>query len=305
VSSFRRNRAEAIAFFGFTSPWFLGFVALGALPLVFSLIISFTSFQLYGFHDFHWIGLRNYRNAWSDTRTVQSLKDTAVVTAIFVPLGIVVQIALAVLLNTTTRLRGLFRTLFYLPAVIPAVVGILLIWKGVVTSDGGVFDTIYHVFRPHAYVDWLQSHARLVLILFMIWSTSGLGMLVFLAGLQNISRELRDAATADGATPFQTLRTITLPLLTPVIFLQLILGLIGASQMLIQPILFGSGEASPFFNSPNPGTDVLPALVWQVSFQYIDYGRGAALGWMLFLIVLGGTLLLFGTSRRWVYYGSD
>lgn len=301
----RRDRAEALAFFGFTSPWFLGFVALGAIPLVFSLIISFTSFQLYGFHDFHWVGLRNYRNAWSDSRTVASFEDTAVITAIIVPVGVVVQISLAVLLNSTSRLRGLFRTLLYLPAVIPAVVGILLIWKGVMVNDGGVFDTVYHVFRPGVYVDWLEQHARLVLVLFMIWSTSGLGMLVFLAGLQNLPHELRDAAAADGATSSQILRTITLPLLTPVIFLQLVLGLIGASQMLIQPILFGSGEASPFFNAPQTGTDVLPALVWQVSFQYVDYGRGAALGWMLFAIVLAGTLVLFATTRRWVYYASD
>jgi multiple sugar transport system permease protein len=147
-----------------------------------------------------------------------------------------------------------------------------------------------------------------ILILFMIWSTAGLGMLVFLAGLQNVSRQLREAASLDGATRRQILRTITLPLLTPVIFVQLILGLIAAAQMMIQPILFGSSVGlggSPFFNTPAQGADLLPAHVFDVTFISAAPGTGAALSWILFLIVLALTLVLFASGRLWVFYGSD
>jgi multiple sugar transport system permease protein len=133
-------------------------------------------------------------------------------------------------------------------------------------------------------------------------------MMVFLAGLQNVSRQLREAASLDGATRHQILRTITLPLLTPVIFVQLILGLIAAAQMMIQPILFGSavaGVGSPFFNAPARGADLLPAHIFDVTFIGAAPGTGAALSWILFLIILAITLALFATGKLWVFYGSD
>jgi multiple sugar transport system permease protein len=133
-------------------------------------------------------------------------------------------------------------------------------------------------------------------------------MLVFLAGLQNVSRQLREAASLDGATRRQILRTITLPLLTPVIFVQLILGLIAAAQMMIQPILFGSAigsGGSPFFNAPAPGADLLAAHIFDVTFIGAAPGTGAALSWLLFVIILAVTLALFATGRFWVFYGSD
>jgi ABC-type sugar transport system permease subunit len=125
-----------------------------------------------------------------------------------------------------------------------------------------------------------SDQGRLILILYMVWATAGLGMLVFLAGLQNVSRELQDAAALDGATRRQILRTITLPLLTPVIFLQLVLGLIAAAQMMLQQILLGStiGSAgSPFFCTPAKGADILPAQVFGVTFVGAAPGAGAAL----------------------------
>jgi multiple sugar transport system permease protein len=210
--------------------------------------------------------------------------------------------------NTTARWRGLFRTVFYLPALIPAVASILLIWRVALFGTNGAADRIYHVFDPDGQILWLDQHGRLILILFMVWSTAGLGMMVFLAGLQNMSRELQEAARADGATRSQIFRTITLPLLTPVIFLQLVLGLISTSQMMIQPILFGSGDyggQSPFFWVPRRGTDVLSSEIWGSSFRSFALSYGAALSWILFLIVLAITLLLFGTSKRWVFYNAD
>jgi multiple sugar transport system permease protein len=303
-----RKRKEVAAFCGFISPWMIGFLLFAAVPLVVSLVMSMATFDLYGLKNFHWIGLAHYRFALEDPATREALVDTAVFTAIFVPLGLVVQVGLALLVNSGTRLRNVFCAFFYLPAVIPTVVSILLIWRIGIAGQDGVFDRVYHLFAPHSDVAWLDEQGRLVLILYMIWATAGLGMLIFLAGLQNVSRSLRDAAALDGATRGQIARTITLPLLTPVIFVQLVLGLITAAQMMIQPILLGSSlglGGSPFFNAPATGADLLPAHIFDVTFIGAAPGTGAALSWMLFLIVLAVTLVLFASGRFWVFYGSD
>jgi multiple sugar transport system permease protein len=308
VLGLRHERREVVSFCGFISPWFVGFVLFSALPLLASLVMSLATFDLYDLKNFHWVGLAHYRFAFEDPITREALEDTAIFTAIFVPLGLVVQIGLAVLLNSGVRLRNVFSAVFYLPAVIPTVVSILIIWRIAIAGPDGVFDRVYHIFAPHGTISWLDQQGRLILILFMVWSTAGLGMLVFLAGLQNVSRELREAAALDGATRGQILRTITLPLLTPVIFLQLVLGLIAAAQIMIQPILFGStiGSAgSPFFYAPAQGADIFPARIFDVTFVGAAPGAGAALSWMLFVIVLAVTLALFATGKFWVFYGSD
>jgi multiple sugar transport system permease protein len=144
-----------------------------------------------------------------------------------------------------------------------------------------------------------------MLIMFMIWSTAGLGMMVFLAGLQEISAELREAAALDGASSWQILRTITIPLLTPVIFLQLVLGVIGAMQVLVQPILLDPGQFDLFVGLPRDDANLLPTMVFRSTFVNFDLNHGAALAWMVFLMVLAVTVILFRTARYWVFYGGD
>jgi multiple sugar transport system permease protein len=307
LSRNRRHR-EVLAFCGFISPWFIGFVLFAAVPLLLSLLMSMATFDLYGLKNFHWVGLAHYRTALESPDARAALEDTAIFTAIFVPLGLVIQIGLAFLVSSGGRLRDVFCVLFYLPVVIPTVVSILLIWRVGIAGPDGVLDRVYHLFAPEGDISWLDQQGRTILILFMLWSTAGLGMLVFLAGLQNVSRHLREAAALDGATRGQILRTITLPLLTPVIFVQLILGLIASAQMMIQPILFGASVGfggSPFFQLPASGADLLPAHIFDVTFIASAPGLGAALSWLLFMIFLVVTLLVFATGRFWVFYGSD
>ena len=266
-----------------------------------------STFDLYGLRHFHWVGIEHYRLALEDPETRGALEDTAIFTAIFVPAGLALQIGLAVLVNSGGRFRGLFCALFYLPAVVPAVVSILLVWRLGIAGPGGVFDRVYHLFAPHGNVDWLAGQGRLVLVLYMLWSTAGLGMIVFLAGLRNVARELQEAAAVDGATRGQVLRTITLPLLTPVIFLQLILGLIAAAQMMIRAdplrldvrrrrlaVLLHAGPARTSclrtsshrtFVDASPGTG--------------RRSRGCLPD------DPAVTVLLFATSRFWVFYGGE
>lgn len=298
------ERADARAFIGFISPWFIGFVLVGALPLFVSIAMSLTKFDLYGLSNVRWAGLENYREALGDERVVTALKNTAIFTAIVVPLGMIVQIALAILLNTRVRFVGLFRAIFFIPSVLPVVVGVL-IFKEVVAAEEGLLTQLVRVFEPDAYQFWLDDHARSMLIIFMIWSTAGLGMMVFLAGLQEISAELREAAALDGASSRQILRTITIPLLTPVIFLQLVLGVIGAMQVLVQPILLDPRQFDLFVGLPRDDANLLPTMVFRSTFVNFDLNHGAALAWMVFLMVLAFTVLLFRTARYWVFYGGD
>ena len=137
-----RNRREVVAFCGFISPWFVGFVLFAAVPLLVSLLMSMATFDLYGLNDFHWVGFDHYRLALESPETREALVDTGIFTAIFVPLGLVLQIGLAVLINSGTRLRSVFAAAFYLPAVIPTVVSILLIWKIGIAGPEGVVDRV-------------------------------------------------------------------------------------------------------------------------------------------------------------------
>jgi multiple sugar transport system permease protein len=297
-----RERAEVRAFLGFVSPWLIGFVLVGAIPLVASLAMSLTSVRLYGLSHVHWVGLQNYRDALDNPENVMALENSAIFTAIVVPLGIVLQVALAILLNTGVRLVGVFRAIFFLPCVLP-VVAAVLIWKEVVAGDEGVLTKLVRVFDPGSVPYWLADHSRAMLIMFMIWSTAGLGMMVFLAGLQQISAELREAAALDGASGWQIFRTITIPLLTPVIFLQVVLGVIGAMQVLVQPILLAPRQFDLFGALPQEDATLLPTNVFRSTFVNWDVSHGAALAWLVFLMVLALTAVLFRTARYWVFYG--
>jgi multiple sugar transport system permease protein len=296
-----RQVAETRAFVGFVSPWFVGFVLAGAIPLLVSLAMSLTTFDLYGLSNVRWAGLENYREALDNPRVVASLKNSLVFTAIVVPLGMIVQIALAILLNTRVRFVGLFRAVFFVPSVLPAVVGVL-VFKEVIAADDGLLTRVAGLFEPDGFHFWLEDHARAMLIMLMIWSTAGLGMMVFLAGLQEISAELREAASLDGASSRQILFTITIPLLTPVIFLQLVLGVIGAMQVVVQPILLEPGQFDLYVGLPRDDAMLAPTRVFHSTFVDFDLNHGAALAWTIFLIVLVFTVVLFRTARYWVFY---
>jgi multiple sugar transport system permease protein len=298
------SRAEVRSFAGFLSPWFVGFVLAGALPLLASLAMSFTTFDLYGLSHVRWVGLENYREALRSQQTRTALKDSAVFTVIVVPLGVVVQIALAILLSTGVRVVGLFRAIVFVPSVLPAVAAVL-VWKQVVAGDDGLLSRLARVVDPGTAHFWLEDHARAMLIMLMIWSTAGLGMMVFLAGLRQISAELREAAALDGASSLQILRTITIPLLTPVIFLQVVLGVIGAMQVLIQPILLAPGGFDLYTGLPRDDVMLLPAVVFRSTFVHFDLNHGAAIAWLVFLIVVVVTVLLFRTARYWVVADAD
>lgn len=304
----RRRFRRALTFYLFVSPWLLGFALLSVVPLALGFAISFTNYDGLNFSALEFVGLANYGRALDDPDARHAFERTLVLLAAVVPAGLVVQLALALMLDQPIRAGGVFRTLFYVPHVLPVVAG-AWIWKVFTEANGGLLNALIGVVRPETYTQWIVEYPTVVLALFAIWGAAGGGMVIFLAGLQGIPAEYREAAMIDGADRWQVARYITLPLLTPVIFFSLVMGTIAAlsaTTALMQPILLTPGV-------PRMTPGVIPPLdnylfvvhAYNKIFVGQLFGYGAALLWILFAAVLALTLLLFKTSRRWVFYGVE
>lgn len=301
----RRGVRRAVAFYLLISPWLLGFVLLSAIPLIGAFVMSFTNYDGLNLDYVSFVGAENYTRAFADADAQYALGRTLLLMAVVVPIGLVLQLALALMVNQPIRFSNVFRTIFYLPYVIPVVAGVW-VWKIFLDPTGGVVNALIGTVIPNFDVRWLVQYPTAVLAILTIWGAAGGGMVVFLAGLQGIPAEYREAAMIDGASRSQVTRYITLPLLTPVIFFNLVTGIIVALQILVQPMLL-----SPGILGVNPGTVPPRENYFYVVHAYIEiftkqlFGYGAALLWLLFAVVLGLTVLLFKTSRRWVFYGVE
>ena len=301
----RRGFRRALTFYLLISPWLIGFVLLGAIPLAGAFVMSFTNYDGLNLDYLSFVGADNYTRALGDADAQYALGRTLLLMAVVVPVGLVLQLALALMVNQKIRFSNFFRTIFYLPYVIPVVASVW-IWKIFVDPTGGLLNALIGAVLPDANIRWLVDYPTAVLAVLTIWAAAGGGMVVFLAGLQGIPAEYREAAMIDGASRTQVTRFITLPLLTPVIFFNLVTGIIVALQILVQPMLL-----SPGILGLNPGTVPPRDNYLYVVHAYIEiftkqlFGYGSALLWVLFAVVLGLTVLLFKTSRRWVFYGVE
>ncbi|HEV8534547.1 MAG TPA: sugar ABC transporter permease [Candidatus Limnocylindria bacterium] len=301
----RRDVRRAVTFYLLISPWLVGFVLLGAIPLVAAFLMSFTNYDGLNLDYLRIVGADNYVRALGDADAQYALGRTLLLMAIVVPVGLALQLALALMVNQPIRFSNIFRTIFYLPYVIPVVAGVW-VWKIFVDPTGGLLNVMLGAVLPDPNIRWLVDYPTAVLAVLTIWGAAGGGMVVFLAGLQGIPAEYREAAMIDGASRAQVTRFITLPLLTPVIFFNLVTGIIVALQILVQPMLL-----SPGILGLSPGTVPPRDNYLYVVHAYIEiftkqlFGYGSALLWLLFAVVLGLTLLLLKTSRRWVFYGVE
>ncbi|WP_427918764.1 carbohydrate ABC transporter permease [Streptomyces sp. cg40] len=293
----RRNGA----FYVFVGPWILGFLALTAYPLGYALWLSFTNSDGLS-PNARFVGLANYREVFSDPDTLASLARTGLFAAITVPLTIIAGLILALLLNQPIRARGLFRTLLYLPAVVPPV-GAALTFKLIFDRDSGSANGILDFFGIDG-LTWLgDPYARYVLIMLTVWGCGNV-MIISLAGLQDIPRELLDAARVDGASQWQSLTRIILPLLSPVLFFQVVTGIIAALQTFV-PLLI-SLDASPKGVGAVPESNYLIMIdVFAQYFANSRYGYASALLWVLFLFIMLITLLVFRLGKGAVFYSVD
>ncbi len=280
----------------FIAPWLLGFLVFTAGPMVTSLWLSFHKYDL---HTMEFVGAENYRRLLTvDPLFWKSLTNTIKYAIFSVPLGIIGSLALAMLLNQKVRGIPLFRTLFYLPSLVPAVASALL-WQWIFNTDNGILNIGLSWLGLPA-VQWLQDEdwALPAFVLMSLWGIGGGRMVIFLAGLQGISDTYYEAAKIDGASAWQQFRQVTLPLLSPVMFFNLILGLIGAFQVFTSAYIMTAG-------GPNNSTLFYALYLFRNAFEYFKLGKASALAWLLFLLLITLTAIQFKMSKRWVFYEGE
>ena len=289
------NQRQREAFFGllFVLPWIIGFVVFTAGPMLASLVLSFTDWSIFGTP--HWVGLSNYQTLVGDHFFWTALRVTVVFTVISVPLDIIGSLALALLLDRPFRGRGLVRALFYLPELVPGVATAIL-WLWVYNTHFGILNYLLSLVGLSA-VPWLENPGWVIpsFIILSLWTIGGSRMIIFLAGLQGIPRDLHDAAQLDGANWLSRFWHVTVPMLSPVIFFNLLLTTIGAFQVFTSAyVMTGGGPASSSL--------FYVLYLYQNAFQYMKMGYAAALAWVLFAILFAFTALQFRVMRNWVYY---
>jgi multiple sugar transport system permease protein len=285
----------------FLSPWLLGFLAFTLFPMIASLVFSVTNITLAQDQPLRFVGLENFQRMLADPQTWQSLGVTFRFAAFNLPIAIVIPFVVALVLNSRyLRGVGIFRTLFFMPYVIPFVSG-LLAWQGMLNLETGWVNEFLRLIGIQNPPNWLQDQALIYpsLAFIGLWGI-GAGVIVNLAGLKGIPSELYDAARIDGAGWWASLRNVTLPMMSPVIFYSLILGIVDVLQYFLVPLVLYNGTGEPggstlFFN----------LVIYKQAFNFQNFSYGATLAWLLFGITLAITLVVFRTSRRWVYYAGE
>lgn len=290
------SRREAIWAYILIGPWIVGFVIFTLGPMIASLIFSFTSYTIARPATF--VGINNFIEMFvKDYRFWHSLRITFTYAVAAIPIGLVFGLLLALLLNAKVPGISIWRTVYYTPSVVSGV-AVAILWSYLFNPRFGVINWLLSVFSIDG-PGWLSdpSWALPALIIMSLWSVGG-GMIIYLAGLQGIPTVLYEAAQIDGANTFQQFFKITLPLITPVLFYNLVTGIIGTFQIFTSVyVLTGGGpaEATLFYN----------LYLYNNAFRYGRMGYASALAWVLFLIVLVLTLLTFRSSAAWVYYEGE
>jgi multiple sugar transport system permease protein len=279
----------------FISPWLIGFLAFTAWPFFRSIYLSFTRYNIVT--EPKWVGWANYKMLLTeDEHFWKSAWVTVKFAAISVPLAIIAGVALALLLNINVKGITVFRTIFYLPSIVPTVAtSVLFIW--ILNPNIGLINQILALFGITGPA-WLKTAPWTFysLVFMALWGVGG-SMVIYLAGLKDIPVHLYEAATLDGASVFQKMRRITLPMMTPVIFFNLVMGIIGSFQYFTQAFVMtptGGPQDSTYFYS---------LYLYNRAWKYLDMGYASAMAWMLFLVVVTLTAIVFRSQKKWVHYG--
>lgn len=279
----------------FISPWLLGFLIFTLYPVIASFYLSFTDYRVLA--PPRWVGLANYRELIADTDYFwPSLANTAFL-LLEVPISLALGVGLAMLLNQKLKGMAIYRTIIYLPSIVPAVASSML-WLWVLNPENGLMNAglrALHIPGP----PWLSSPlwSKPAMILMDLWGVGG-GMVIYLAALQGVPAQLYEAAALDGANAWHRLRYITLPSISPVIFFNLIMGVIGTFQYFTQTFVMTKG-------GPDNSTLFYALYLYQNAFEYFRMGTACAMAWILFFVTLAATVVVFKSSARWVYYEGE
>lgn len=292
VSKFIRKNATG---FMFISPWLVGFLVLKLGPFLSSVYLSFNSYDVIS--PPHWVGLANYQTLASDDPMFwPSLWVTVRYALCAVPLGIVVGVGLALLLSAEVKGQSIFRTVLYMPSIMPAVASsVVFMW--LLNPENGLVNGLLQTVGIRGPA-WLQDStwAPWSLVLMSIWGV-GNSMVIYLAGIKDIPTYLYEAAVIDGANGLQRLKSITLPMLTPVIFFNLVMGVIYSFQFFTEAFVMTRG-------GPEGSTTTYALYLFERAWQFMDMGYACAMAWVVFVIVMVVTGFLFKTQSRWVHFGA-
>lgn len=290
----RLRRGDLLPGLFFISPWIIGFAWFQLYPILASIRYSFTDYNM--MQPPTWIGLDNYHRLFSnDDLFRKSLTNTAVYSIVAVPLDLAVAFFFALLLNLRIPGRPVFRTIFYFPAIIPSVATAIL-WSMLLSTKGGLVNVLVKALGFHV-IPWLTSPTWTMpsLILLSLWGIGPI-VVIFLAGLQDVPRELYEAAKLDGAGPFRLVWNITIPMLSPVILFNLIIGIISALQLFAQPFVMFKG------GGPLNSVLMYSVQLYTVAFKQYRMGYAAAMAWILFTIIFVLSLTAIRLSNRFVHY---
>lgn len=278
----------------FTLPWIVGLIIFYGYPLVSSIYYSFTSYSILNAGKF--VGFKNYKDLFHDSLFWKSIVNTLYFTALSVPINIISGILIALLLNVKIKGIGIFRTIFFIPTLVP-VVATATVWKWILNSNYGLLNDILGIFGISP-VPWLADAkwSKISLVIIAAWGI-GQQIVINLAGLQDISTEYYEAASIDGANGIDKIIHITIPLLTPVIFYNLVMGLINSLQIFTLPYALTNGEGSPVHS-----LTFYVMYLYNNAFGYMKMGYASAMAWILFVIILALTMIIFKSSTKWVNY---
>lgn len=279
----------------FLSPWLGGLLFFMAGPTLVSLYLSFTDFNLV--EDPRWIGLQNYTRLFTrDSRYQQSLNVTFTYVALAVPLNLIFALALALVLNRRMSGIGIYRAIYYVPSLLGGSVAVAILWRQVFGIDGIVGSLLALVGYPGSSMVSSPSQALYTLVVLHVWQF-GSPMIIFLAGLKQIPQDLYEAAAIDGAGPWTRFRLITFPMLTPVVFFNLILQIINSFQAFTPAFIVSGGTGGPL-----DSTLFYTLYLYYQGFANFRMGYASAMAWILLVIIAVVTALAFLTSRFWVHY---
>lgn len=292
----RRDIQKSLMGYAFISPWLIGFLGFIIGPMIASLYFSFTNYDMLS--SPRWIGLSNYIKIFTnDPRFVMALKVTFEFVLISVPLKLAFALFIAMLFNGNYKGTGFYRTAYYIPSIIGGSVAVAVMWRQIFGANGA-FNGILSLFGIQG-MNWIASldYALWTLIILVVWQF-GSPMLIFLAGLKQIPGDLYEAASVDGANPIQKFFRITLPMLTPVIFFNLVMQMISGFMAFTQSFLVTQG-------GPLDSTLFYAVYLYEKAFAQFQMGYASALAWILLLIVALFTALIFRSAKSWVYYESE
>jgi len=287
---------EAISCYLFILPWGIGFLAFVIGPVIASLVLSFMDYEIVV--PPRWVGIDNFVQLFTaDERFGMSMGNTAYYVLFYVPLHMVVALGLALLLNQKVGAMPVYRTLYYIPSIVPAVASSIL-WVWILQPEWGMLNSLLGMIGIKGPL-WLASltWSKPALILMALWGT-GSAMIICLAGLQGVPQHLYEAAVIDGASVLQRFRHITLPMLSSTLFFMLILGIIGSFQVFTAAYIMTGG-------GPAESTLFYMLYLYRRAFTFLDMGYASAMAWILFLIVLALTIAQFKLANRWVYYEAE